>query len=67
MLEAYVLADTPADRKKLKDSLIPGSETQLYLQILDTLKSIQEDPSAVIPDNLHAEIENYARRFSNGQ
>lgn len=62
-----MLADSPTDRKKLKDNLIPGSETQLYLQILDTLKSLQENPSDPIPGELHANIENYAKKYSNGQ
>ena len=67
MLENYVLAESPADRKKLRDSLIPGSETQLYLHILDSFKAIQENPAHPIPDDLQASINTYAKKYGHNQ
>lgn len=62
-----MLADTSADRRKLRDTLVPGSQTQLYLQILDTLKSLQENPADRIPGDLHSIIETYGKKYGYNQ
>ncbi len=66
VLEAYVLAADDPERKRLKDELIPGSETHMYLTILEQLKELQADASRPFPDDLKKTIEVYNKKYSRG-
>ena len=65
VLESYVMAGDEKERKRLKESLVPGSEAYFYLTILHTLSNLQEHPSEPIPDTLTRDIATYSQKFSN--